>query len=409
MTEVKKRLVSLLLGLVLALGLVGCGNNAGTGQESNVGVEQEAGQESSTDQEADAGENTNKDIPGEDVYWGYIYDEPQKTDFEPNWEYYELYSDYVEIPMNKDTNFYDDNGNIIGYMYDRKDIDDTINVSAVAEDYVRTRITIKDNLTEVNIRHEDLDDSLQVKELFTTKKQETEENDVDGLYAREVFDRILMQGGMEVDGESLIQIGEDRTETGGYIVDIPRENTGEWAKEKRQAFLDKGLKYYYMQYRSSTQYTASVMLWLGTEDKQPISEDEIKAFFQSESDDDIQKMSNPYYDLFEKVGLDTNETYTIDEYMEFFTKIFEEMGKTSNSELAQMNPMNQYDGFHIERVLDVTDFSSENLEGIMNYIEYGRDGRGGITEFCVLKGKNSEGAENLNIILKVDHSQMSTD
>lgn len=112
---------------------------------------------------------------------------------------------------------------------------------------------------------------------------------------------------------------------------------------------------------------------------------------------------DPYDEILETVGYDKDKTYTIDEYIELLTNIFKEMGKEDNIELASMSPFENYDGFHIQLNTGINDYSEENTKHIMNYIENGRDGWGGITEFCIVKGKSDNGEESVTIFTKIDN------
>ena len=94
--------------------------------------------------------------------------------------------------------------------------------------------------------------------------------------------------------------------------------------------------------------------------------------------------------------------YTRDEYLEILTNIFEEMGKENNLELAGMNPMDSYDGFHIQLTYGITEYTEETTESLMNYIENAKDGWGGITEFCIVKAEK-DGVEGLNLFAKIDN------
>lgn len=108
-------------------------------------------------------------------------------------------------------------------------------------------------------------------------------------------------------------------------------------------------------------------------------------------------------EIYEKAGYDKDKEYTIDEYMEILTKICEELGKENNIELAQMSPFDSYDGFRIETTVGITEFTEETTKRLMNYMEWGRDGWGGITEFCIVKGKSDDGEESVMIFTKLDN------
>jgi len=112
---------------------------------------------------------------------------------------------------------------------------------------------------------------------------------------------------------------------------------------------------------------------------------------------------DPYDEILETAGYNKDKAYTIDEYMELLTNIFKEMGKEYNTELASMSPFENYDGFRIQLTYGITDYSEENIKHIMNYIENGKDGWGGITEFCVVKGQNEDGKESISVFTKIDN------
>lgn len=121
------------------------------------------------------------------------------------------------------------------------------------------------------------------------------------------------------------------------------------------------------------------------------------------TEEPVAETTDPYEEILSKVGYDKNKEYTIDEYSEVLTNIFKELGKEYNLELAGMSPFDSYDGFHIETSFGITEYTEETTKSLINYIEYGRDGWGGITEFCVVKAQNNEGEEGLNIFVKVDN------
>lgn len=109
-----------------------------------------------------------------------------------------------------------------------------------------------------------------------------------------------------------------------------------------------------------------------------------------------------YDEVLKTVGFDKNKEYTRDEYIEILTKVCEEMGKTYNKEMEIMNPYDDYDGFHLECMFGITEYTEETVKIIMNRVEYGRDGYGGITEFCIMKAEK-DGVEGINMVVKVDH------
>lgn len=116
-----------------------------------------------------------------------------------------------------------------------------------------------------------------------------------------------------------------------------------------------------------------------------------------------EEANKPYVEIFEKVGYDKDKDYSIDEYLELLTDIFKEMGKEYNIELASMSPFENYDGFRIQLTYGITDYSEETTKSLMSYMENGKDGWGGITEFCVVKGKNDEGEESISVFAKIDN------
>lgn len=113
---------------------------------------------------------------------------------------------------------------------------------------------------------------------------------------------------------------------------------------------------------------------------------------------------DPYDEILKTVGFDKNKEYTRDEYIEILTKVCEEMGKTYNKEMEIMNPFDDYDGFHLEGMLGITEYTEETVKKIMNRVEYGKDGWGGITEFCITKAEK-DGVEGINMVVKVDHEE----
>lgn len=122
------------------------------------------------------------------------------------------------------------------------------------------------------------------------------------------------------------------------------------------------------------------------------------------------KMYNEAIALF-----DENKTYTIDEYIEVITKILEELGKKSNAEVASdfeeyIKNKKSFDGYWVQQVAHVFDFENheetlENTEALLNLLQYGKDGRGGITEFYIVKGE-SKGQEAVVIYYKTEAAAM---
>lgn len=115
----------------------------------------------------------------------------------------------------------------------------------------------------------------------------------------------------------------------------------------------------------------------------------------------VQEESDPYEEILSKVGYNKDKEYSIDEYIEILTKIFEEQGRENNEELAYMSPMETYDGFHIQ-IYGIVDYTEEQTKKVMNYMEYAKDGWGGITEFFIVKSQNNE-EEGINIFIKIDN------
>ncbi len=118
-----------------------------------------------------------------------------------------------------------------------------------------------------------------------------------------------------------------------------------------------------------------------------------------------EEANAPYVEIFEKAGYDKDKEYAIDEYIEILTKIFEEMGKECNVELAGMSPFENYDGFGIQLTHGITEYTEETTKSLINYVENGKDGFGGITEFCVVKAQNDKGEEAINLFVKIDSEE----
>ena len=148
---------------------------------------------------------------------------------------------------------------------------------------------------------------------------------------------------------------------------------------------------------SGTDYDKLYVLQDYFSDSQDFSVDAQEEEIQQE-----ETVVDPYDTILEKVGYDKTKEYTRDEYLEILTNIFEEMGKENNLELAGMNPMDSYDGFHIQLTYGITEYTEETTESLMNYIENAKDGWGGITEFCIVKAEK-DGVEGLNLFAKIDN------
>lgn len=122
------------------------------------------------------------------------------------------------------------------------------------------------------------------------------------------------------------------------------------------------------------------------------------------------KMYNEAIALF-----DENKTYTIDEYIEVITKMLEVLGKKSNAEVASdfeeyIKNKKSFDGYWVQQVSHVFDFENieetlENTESLINLLQHGKDGRGGITEFYIVKGESS-GQEAVVIYYKTEAAAM---
>ena len=108
----------------------------------------------------------------------------------------------------------------------------------------------------------------------------------------------------------------------------------------------------------------------------------------------------PYLEIYEKIGYDKEKEYTLDEYMEIITKIGEEKGKEYNAELPRMSVA---DGFFKETMVKIADSTEETTKEIIDYFEYGSNGLGGITEFCVVKWQK-DGVEYIDLVTKVDYT-----
>lgn len=134
---------------------------------------------------------------------------------------------------------------------------------------------------------------------------------------------------------------------------------------------------------------------------QPTSEEEP----ETEVEEQQEEMS-PQDEILAKAGYDKDKTYTSDEYIKVLTKIFEEMGKTYNSDVEQdFVNKTTLDGYHCMMAYYDIDFSDsedilQNTKNAMSYIEGGLDGMSDIVEFSIGKG-TSNGKETINVYVKV--------
>ena len=116
------------------------------------------------------------------------------------------------------------------------------------------------------------------------------------------------------------------------------------------------------------------------------------------SEETSTQESTSYDEILKKVGYNKDKEYSTDEYITILTKIFEEQGKEKNEELASMSPVESYDGFRVEITSGIVEYTEENTKHLMNYMEYSKDGWGGITEFCIVKGE-----EGIALFTKIDN------
>lgn len=123
-TEMKKRVISLLLSLMLVSGIVGCGNNsdtnAGAGQEAeqetNAGVEQ--GSNTEVEQESNTEQGGKKDIETDN----FVFLAEAGEQEYPLEEFEEWDETYIEFTTQSETNIYDMEGRKIGYIKPNVDI-----------------------------------------------------------------------------------------------------------------------------------------------------------------------------------------------------------------------------------------------------------------------------------------------
>ncbi len=286
----KKRVIGLLLSLVFAFGLVGCGNSAEQKQETNAEGEQEETQE--TEQEETKEEDSIEYDEFEYFYAADIYD-----------------SDKV-ISCN---------------------LDDLSNNEVFCGDWTLT-------------------------------------NSID-LYLRR-------EGGV-------IKVGytKENIPINAYAAD------SEWIQllfeNEEQPFTFMFIKV--EDFLTNSDYDESKANNAITEETPVMSEEYIEQ----------DKMYNEAIALF-----DENKTYTIDEYIEVITKMLEVLGKKSNAEVASdfeeyIKNKKSFDGYWVQQVSHVFDFENieetlENTESLLNLLQYGKDGRGGITEFYIVKGESNE-------------------
>lgn len=188
----------------------------------------------------------------------------------------------------------------------------------------------------------------------------------------------------------------------GYMIYVPTENTSEWAKEKLKMFLDSGLKYFDTEGYGFSKYSDCIKLRLAAEIDNPMSSEEIKEFFNTEVDLEIQKKSSMYYDLFEKFEFDSEKPYTTDEYIEFIKKMGEDLGIKYNEELEQLDlfkESGEHDDFYISSMA-CEKFTYQEMGNILYYIEKGQYYTGGI-EFGIQKGQR-DGNDVIVIISKAN-------
>lgn len=377
----KRKVLGLLLSAVLSFGLIGCGNSA------------EQKQEESTEQEQEESAEQKQEETYTEEHEYFILDNSKNGEEEI--DMHSLEPDGRDFTLINSVDFYNpDSGKLLGYM--KPNI--TVNVLTSNDDWFCLYFEEEEaGLKYCLIKAEDFIANSEIADTSSIENNYEYENEVGDFSATAIFRQVLQDGGMEP------SIDLYRETDDGYMVYVPTENTSEWAKEKLKMFLDSGLKYFDTEGYGFTNHSDHIKLRLAAEEDNPLSSEEVKAFFQTEADFEIQKKSSMYYDLFEKFGFDSEKTYTTDEYVEFIKKMGEDLGIKYNEELEHLDlfkESGEHDDFYISS-MSRDNFTYQGMEEILFYIEKGQFYTGGI-EFGIVKGQKDDGNDVIVIISKAN-------
>lgn len=373
------------MSVVLIFGLVGCGNSTEQKQEESKQETQE--QESSTEQE----ETQEQEVKIEEHEY-FILDNSNSKNDEEKIDMNSLKPDGRDFTLINSVDFYNPDGKLLGYMKPNLTIDVLVSNDEWFCLYFEEE---EEGLKYCLIKSEDFIansdySSIENDDSSIENDDQSEMGDFSSTF---IFREVLEKGGMEP-SKDLYRDTED-----GYMVYIPNEGTTEWAEEKLKMFLDCGLKYFDTEGYGFSKYSDCIKLRLAAEKDNPLSSGEIKEFFNTEVDFEIQKKSGVYYDLFEKFGFDSEKTYTTDEYIEFIKKMGEDLGIIYNEELEKIewNEFGTHDDFILSS-LNCENFTYQTMEKILFFIEQGQYYTGGI-EFGIMRGQK-DGHDAISVVSK---------
>ena len=289
----KKKAVTLLISLTLASGVLGCGDakatNADVAQPQEIQQTQEQGQE--VKQEEQQQETQQED----DVEIGKEYsDENIVIKVEDKTEEYFLDLEQYQktqgtITTTEEVPIYCKQGYKIGHINPNVTIEITecgVNsawyrfenpIEGTPFDYIYVSMFMTD-MSNVEVLPGTIlqgDYNFEIKDAYTA-------DEVQGI-----FMNILIHYGM-ISNYSKFDSDD------GIMVYVPLKDTVTWAEEKKDLFLEQGVTYFKMEgYGSLTDVCGVVKLQIQNAEK-TFTEEELKQFFQSDVDLEIQKQVDEY-------------------------------------------------------------------------------------------------------------------
>lgn len=382
----KKRIVGLLLSLVFAFGLVGCGNSAEQKQETNAGA----------DQEVDAGteQEEKKDIETDNFVFLAEVGEQEYILESFEWE-----EASVEFTTKYETNIYNIEGRNIGYI--KPDVSVEITEHGINSGWYRFKNPEDGTDYEyLCVLRDDVEaqggEAPQVQDengVIDTEMMWIYPEDYEYGNDKEISpDLIWTECNVEFTNKDVLQLYNDDGKNVAWLHNLTvtfTEENEEWYRFKN---TESNIDSEYLLVAKSSIESQNQYL----EEQEEYTEQD--------------KMYNEAIALF-----DENKTYTIDEYIEVITKMLEVLGKKSNAEVASdfeeyIKNKKSFDEYWVQQVSHVFDFENiedtlENTEALLNLLQYGKDGRGGITEFYIVKGESS-GQEAVVIYYKTEAAAM---
>lgn len=137
-------------------------------------------------------------------------------------------------------------------------------------------------------------------------EQEVEETEAENGYPFEIKDRyevpeamnvfieVLKYGGLEFTYEGVQDFYDVRDDMEGSriyeaAVEIPLENTVEWAEDKLKTFKEHSVRIFYVEGYGATDYSQEIALWLLIDESTALTKEEIVELFNTEVDMEIKE------------------------------------------------------------------------------------------------------------------------